>query len=319
MARRNRKDPKDEFLWVEKFRPQTLDECILPERLSAKLKALVEKGELTNLIFSGGPGIGKTTVAKAICNDLNMDSLIINASKDGNIDTLRTTIQNFAMTKSFEGKKKCVILDEADYLNPNSTQPALRNFIEEFSKNCRFIFTCNYPKKIIEPLHSRLTAYEFNFTKAEQKAMAGKFLKRFGNMLDEEGITYDKATLAQLILLYTPDYRKMINELQGVTGEGELAPNAISTMSSDNFEQLAEWIATKKFTQCREWIAENADIGFAHFMKVRSALEPKLQKSSIPDMFVLLAEYDRGKSDASDMEVHFTACVATLMFDLEYK
>lgn len=319
MARRKTKDPKDEFLWVEKYRPQTLDECILPNELRDKLNALVERGELTNMLFSGGPGIGKTTVAKALANDLNMDSLVINASKDGNIDTLRTTIQNFAMTKSFEGKKKVVILDEADYLNPNSTQPALRNFIEEFSKNCRFIFTCNYPKKIIEPLHSRLIAYEFNFTKAEQKAMAGQFMKRFCTMLDEEGVTYEKPTIAQLILKYTPDYRKMINELQGVTGEGTLAPNSISAMSGDNFEELADWIANKKFTQCREWVAENADVGFSHFMKIRSTLEAKLQKSSIPDMFSVLNEFDRGKSDASDMEVHFTACIATLMFELEYK
>ena len=319
MARRNKKNPKDEFLWVEKYRPQSLADCILPDDLRAKMQALIDKGELTNLLFAGGPGIGKTTVAKAICNDLNMDALVINASKDGNIDTLRTTIQNFAMTKSFEGKKKVVILDEADYLNPNSTQPALRNFIEEFSKNCRFIFTCNYPKKIIEPLHSRLTAVEFTFSKAEQKKMAGQFMKRFCTMLDAEGVTYDKPTLAQLILKYTPDYRKMINELQGVTGEGNLAPEAISSMSGDQFEELAEWIAKKQFTQCREWVAENVDVGFTHFMKVRNALESKLQKSSIPDMFQVLSEYDRGAAWATDMEVHFTSCITSLMFDLEYQ
>lgn len=319
MARRSKKNPKDEFLWVEKYRPQTLSECILPDDLRSKLNALVERGEIPNLVFAGGPGIGKTTVAKAICNDLNMDVLVINASKDGNIDTLRTTIQNFAMSKSFEGKKKCVILDEADYLNPNSTQPALRNFIEEYSKNCRFIFTCNYPKKIIEPLHSRLTEFDFGYSKAEQKKMAGKFLKRFSQMLDAEGIDYDKATIAQLILKYTPDYRKMINELQGVASGGSVEPESISTMSGDQFEELAEWIANKKFTQCREWVAENVDVGFTHFMKVRGPLESKLQKSSIPDMFQVLSEYDRGAAWATDMEVHFISCITSLMFDLEYQ
>ncbi len=319
MARRDKNNKKDEFLWVEKYRPQTLSECILPDDLRAKLEALVETGELTNLLLAGGPGIGKTTVAKAICNDLGMDVLVINASKDGNIDTLRTTIQNFAMTKSFEGKKKCVLLDEADYLNPNSTQPALRNFIEEFSRTCRFIFTCNYPKKIIEPLHSRLTAYDFSFTKQQQKKMAGQFLKRFCTMLDTEGVEYDKATLAQLIMKYTPDYRKMINELQGVTAGGELASKAIANLSGDDFEQVASWISKKEFTELRTWVAENSDVGFAHFMKVRTALEDKLQKQSIPDMFLILNNYDRGKSDASDMEIHFIACITELMFELEYK
>ncbi len=310
---------KGEFLWCEKYRPQTIGDCILPDGLRTKLEDLVKGGEMPNLLLAGGPGIGKTTVAKAICNDLGMDVLVINASKDGNIDTLRTTIQNFAMTKSFEGKKKCVILDEADYLNPNSTQPALRNFIEEFSRNCRFIFTCNYPKKIIEPLHSRLTAYEFTFTKKEQQKMAGAFLKRFCTMLDTEGVKYDKGTLAQLIMKYTPDYRKMINELQGVTAGGNLEAKSISSLSADDFEQVATWIAGKEFTQLRAWVAENADVGFAHFMKLRGALEDKLVKQSVPEMFLVLNNYDRGKSDASDMEVHFIACITELMFELEYK
>lgn len=318
MARRNRKDPKNEFLWVEKYRPQTLGDCILPDHIRSQMESIVEQGELPNLMFSGGPGIGKTTVAKAICNDLNMDSLVINASKDGNIDTLRTTIQNFAMSKSFEGKKKCVILDEADYLNANSTQPALRNFIEEYSKNCRFIMTCNYPKKIIEPLHSRLTEVQFVFSKKDQQAMAGKFLKRFCSMLDAESVVYDKATLAQIIMKYTPDYRKMINELQGVSGSGELASESIATMTGDAFEEVADWIATKKLTNVRKWVAENSDIGFTHFMKIRNALEPKLKKGSIPDMFQILSEYDRGTAWATDMEVHFMSCITVLMFDLEY-
>jgi len=317
MSRRKPKE-REEFLWVEKYRPKSLKDCILPDALRAQLDSIVEGGELPNLLLSGGAGIGKTTVAKAICKDLNMDVLVINASKDGNIDTLRTSIQSFAMVKSFEGKKKCVILDEADYLNPQSTQPALRNFIEEYSHNCRFIFTCNYPKKILPALHSRLTALDFTFTKKDQMKMAGKFLTRFTGILDSEGVTYEKSTVAQLIMKYTPDYRKMINELQGVCADGDFAASDISTLGSDNFDELAKWISTKKFTKCRKWVAENSDIGFAHFMKIRVSLEPLLSPESVPELFILLNDFDKASGDVSDLEIHMVACIAVLMSELEY-
>ena len=318
MARRNN-NPQDEFLWVEKYRPQTLSDCILPAAMREELQAFVDKGELPNLLLTGSAGVGKTTVAKALANDLKMDMLVINASKDGNIDTLRTTIQNFAMSKSFMGAQKVVLLDEADYLNVNSTQPALRNFIEEYSKNCRFILTCNYPKKIIDPLHSRLKTVDFSFTKSDQKSMAPKFLKRFSKILDDEGVEYDKGTLVQLILKYTPDYRKMLGELQGATGTGTLDPKSISTMGADDFAQVSTWIAAKEFTLLREWVSENVDIGHTHFMKVRNELESKLVKESIPEMFLVLNEFDKAAKDVTDMEVHFIACIVQLMFELEYK
>lgn len=315
---RKRKNPEDEFLWVEKYRPQTLDECILPDRFVEELRGLVDGGEIHNLLLCGGPGIGKTTVAKALCNDMNADVLLINASKDGNIDTLRTTIQNFAMSKSFEMRKKVCILDEADYLNANSTQPALRNFIEEFSHNCRFILTCNYPKRIIEPLHSRLREIHFNFDRKEQAQLAKKFLDRFCTILTDEGKEFDKKAVAQLILKYTPDYRKILNELQGLTSSGTLDTRGIGS-TGESLEQLADWVATKKFTECRNWIAEHFDVGFAHFMKIRTHLESKLDKQSIPDMFVIINEFDVKSGDCTDMEVHMTACIVNLMFELEYK
>lgn len=313
---RKRKNPEDEFLWVEKYRPQGLDDCILPERFVEELRGLVEGGEMHNLLFCGGPGIGKTTVAKALCNDMNADVLVINASKDGNIDTLRTTIQNFAMAKSFEMKKKVCILDEADYLNANSTQPALRNFIEEYSHNCRFILTCNYPKRIIEPLHSRLREIHFNFDRKEQAQLAKKFLERFCQILDTEGKEYDKKAVAQLILKHTPDYRKILNELQGLTSSGTLDTRGIGS-TGESLVELAKWISEKKFTECRKWVAEHYDVGFAHFMKVRDHLEPLLEKQSIPDLFVYLNEFQN--QTPVDPEVHLTACITTLMFELEYK
>lgn len=317
--KRTKNNNKNEFLWVEKYRPRTLSDCILPDELSSKLDKFVANGDFPNLMLSGTQGTGKTTVARALCNDLNMDVLVINASKDGNIDTLRTTIQNFAMNRSFESKRKCVILDEADYLNANSTQPALRNFIEEFSKTCRFIFTCNHPSRIIEPLHSRLAEINFSHSKADQRIMAKHFLARLCHILDSETVEYDKATIAQLILKYTPDYRKMINVLQNVTTGGELESKAIGNLDVTEFENLAKMIKERKFTDCRKWIAENSDVGFEHFMKVKTPLQKLLVKSSIPDMFIMLNEFDRGRKDASDMEVHMTACIANLMFDLEYE
>lgn len=307
----------DEYIWVQKYRPKTIDECILPQRFVDELKALTESGEINNLLLCGGAGIGKTTVALALCNDINADVLMINASKDGNIDTLRTTIQNFATSKSLDKKKKVCILDEADYLNANSTQPALRNFIEEFSHNCRFILTCNYPKRIIEPLHSRLRTIHFNFDKKEQMSLAKKFLTRFCGILDDENISYDKKDVAQLILKYTPDYRKILNELQGITSKGSLDPLDIGA-SSENLEQVAKWISTKSFSDCRKWVAEHYDIGFSHFMKIRLYLEPLLTSESIPDMFLLLNEFDKTSSQCTDMEIHFIACITNLMFELEY-
>lgn len=313
---RNKKNPETQFVWVEKYRPQSIDECILPDRFMDELRGLIEGGEMHNLLLCGRPGVGKTTVAKAICSDMNADVLTINASKDGNIDTLRTTIQNFAMSKSFERRKKVCILDEADHMS-STTQAALRNFIEEYSHNCRFILTCNYPKRIIEPLHSRLREIHFNFDRKEQAELAKKFLARFCEILEIEGKEFDKKAVAQLILKYTPDYRKILNELQGLTVSGTLDTRGIGS-SGEDLEVVSGYIATKKFSECRKWIAEHYDIGFSHFMKIRNNLEPKLTKQSIPDMFVTLNDFDTRSSDATDIEVHMTACVVSLMFDLEY-
>lgn len=312
-----KKNPENEFLWVEKYRPQTLNDCILPERFMSELAALRDGGELNNLLFAGPPGCGKTTAALALCNDVNASVLLINASKDRNIDTLRTKVQNFAMTKSLDGKKKVVIFDEADYLNAQSTQPALRNFMEEFSHNCRFILTCNFPKKIIEPLHSRLHTVNFNFTKAEQAQLGKQFLKAFIGILAQENVEYDKKAVAQLILKHTPDYRKILGALQGLSTTGVLNVKGISTIDSD-LSALAKSISEKDFTKCRKWVAENSDCGFGQFMKIRDNLIPMLDKQSIPELFLILNEFDVNSASCTDMEVHLTACIVNLMFNLEY-
>ena len=209
-----------EYLWVEKYRPRSIKECVLPQHLKDIFQAFVDQEQIPNLLLSGGPGIGKTTVARALLSELDLDYLIINSSMKGNIDTLRTEIQQFASTVSFNGKRKYVILDEADYLNPQSTQPALRNFMEEFSNNCGFILTCNFKNRIIEPLHSRCSVVEFNISKKELSGLAPQFMRRIENILKMKGIKYDQKVIAELMLKHMPDWRRILNELQrySVTG-----------------------------------------------------------------------------------------------------
>ena len=220
---------RDEFLWVEKYRPTTVDECVLPNQLKDTFKQIVDSGELPNMMFTGTAGVGKTTVARALCNELDLDYIIVNGSEDGNIDTLRGKIKQFASTVSLQGGYKVVILDEADYLNPQSTQPALRGFIEEFSNNCRFILTCNFKNRIIEPLHSRCSVYEFNIgNKAE---LAGQFMGRLQTILTKEEVKYEDPVLAELIMKYIPDWRRVINECQRYGMSGSIDSGILVSLS----------------------------------------------------------------------------------------
>lgn len=307
-----------EFLWAEKYRPRKIDDCILPNRLKDEFHSIVAGGELPNMLFWGEPGGGKTTIAHALCEEMDMQPLIINASMDGNIETLRTTIQTFATTRSITSQKKVVILDEADYLNAQSTQPALRNFIEEYSQNCRFIFTANYPKKIINPLHSRLRSVKFVFNKAEQRTSAQELMVSLERMLNLESVKYSRDDLAKLIIQYSPDYRKIINEMQSLSITGTLDSNQIISLVL-GFDGLIDYIIKKDFVNARSWVAENSDMGFTSFMKIRKPLELKLKDDSIPNMFMILNEFDRQLHNISDIEIHFIACIVSLMYDLEYK
>jgi DNA polymerase III delta prime subunit len=213
-----------DYLWVEQYRPPSIKECILPESLKSVFQAFVDKNQVPNLLLTGGPGVGKTTVARALLNELDLDYIIINGSMKGNIDTLRTEISQFASTVSFTGGRKYVILDEADYLNPQSTQPALRNFMEEFSNNCGFILTCNFKNRIIEPLHSRCSVVDFTMSKKEMASLAPQFLKRVSNILKMKGVEFDPKVIAELIMKHMPDWRRVLNELQrySVTGKSRL-------------------------------------------------------------------------------------------------
>ena len=245
-------------LWVEKYRPQSVADCILPTDTASCFSQMVEKGEPQNLLLSGGAGCGKTSVAKALCKDLDCDWIMVNCSEDGNIDTLRTRIRNFASTVSLqEGVKKVVILDEFDYSNAQSTQPALRGFIEEFADNCRFILTCNFKNRVIEPLHSRCTPIDFRIPQKEKPALAMQFMKRAETVLQNEGIEYDKKVVAQLVSKYFPDFRRTLNELQRYSANGKIDVGILQTLADVQVKDLIKCMKTKEFSGVRKWVVEN--------------------------------------------------------------
>lgn len=307
-----------DFLWVEKYRPQTISETILPKALKNTFQSMVNSGELQNMLFTGSAGLGKTTVAKALCNELNLDYIVINGSEEGNIDTLRGKIKQFASSVSLQGGYKVVILDEADYLNPQSTQPALRGFIEQFSDNCRFILTCNFKNRIIEPLHSRCGVYEFNTTKKELVELAKEFMVRLGKILKSEGITFDDKVVADYILKYVPDWRRTINEVQRNSISGELVTSNKS--SSGEYEELFNHLKNKDFKAMRKWVANNIDVEpAAIFRKIYDLLEEKLEKGSIPVVILYLADYQYKNAFVADREINMVACLTEIMANGEFK
>lgn len=310
----------ESYLWVEKYRPRTIRECILPDDLKNTFSKIIESGELPNMLFTGTAGLGKTTVAKAICNELDLDYIVINGSEEGNIDTLRGKIKQFASTVSLQGGIKVVILDEADYLNPQSTQPALRAFIEEFSNNCRFILTCNFKNRIIEPLHSRCGVYEFGFaSKAIATACAGKFMDRCTTILDSEGITYDKSTIANLIMKYMPDWRRVLNELQryGIA-TGNIDSHVLNNMGDRNFESLFDYLKNKDFKKMRKWVVDNIDTdASAIFRGIYDRMGDKVQPHSIPQLVLILADYQYKNAFVADHELNVVACLTEVMANVE--
>ncbi len=307
-----------EFLFVEKYRPQTIEDCILPEGLKETFQKIVDKGELPNMMFTGSAGVGKTTVARALCNELDLDYMLINGSEDGNIDTLRGKIKQFASTISLQGGQKVVILDEADYLNPQSTQPALRGFIEEFSSNCRFILTCNFKNRIIDPLHSRCSIYEFNLgNKAE---MAQKFMARLQFILDSEHIIYDNAVIAELIMKYIPDWRRVINECQRYGMSGHIDTGILVTLSETSIAGLMEDLKTKNFKKMRKWVTDNIDVESAKlFRLIYDNMSDYVEPSSIPQLVLILADYSYKDSFVADHELNVVACMTEIMSSIKFK
>jgi DNA polymerase III delta prime subunit len=311
----------EEFLWVEKYRPQTIAETILPIELKNTFQQFVDQKNVPNLLLTGRAGVGKTTVAKAMLNELDADYITINGSMNGNIDTLRVEISNFASSMSFKGGRKYVILDEADYLNPNSTQPALRNFMEEFSNNCGFILTCNFKNRIIEPLHSRCSVVEFAIAKADKPKMAAQFYKRVCDILDKESISYEKASVAELINLHFPDWRRTLNELQRYSATGRIDAGVLSNSSDDNINTLISYLKDKKFTEMRRWVGENTDIDSSVlYRQIYDLLPTKLKSTtSVAGAIIVLAEYQYKEAFVANSEINRVAALATLMAECDWK
>ena len=305
----------NDFLWVEKYRPRTIAQTVLPDSLKQTFQSLVDTGELPNMLFTGTAGLGKTTIAKAICNELGLDYIIINGSEDGNIDTLRGKIKQFASSVSLQGGYKVVILDEADYLNPQSTQPALRGFIEEFSNNCRFILTCNFKNRIIEPLHSRCGVYEFNTSKKDLVPLCEEMLLRVRGIMNKENVQFDDQNLVQVIMKHAPDWRRVLNELQRGSASGKF----IYVEKSDNYDDLFTHLKAKDFKKMRAWVVNNIDTdASAIFRGLYDRMYDKLQPHCIPQLVLILADYQYKNAFAADHELNVVACLTEIMANVEF-
>lgn len=310
----------NEFLWVEKYRPNTIEDCILPDHIKQTFTKIVESGEMHHMLLCGTAGLGKTTVAKALCNELDLDYMLINASEDGNIDTLRGKIKQFASTVSLQGGYKVVILDEADYLNAQSTQPALRGFMEEFSSNCRFILTCNFKNRIIEPLHSRCAVIEFNVAKKDTPKLLAQFMKRMKFILTSEGVAHDDKVLAEVIMKFAPDWRRVINECQRYGASGSIDSGMLSWMNNSDISPLMKHLKEKDFKKMRQWVADNMDAEPASiFRKIYDNMYDHLSPASIPQVVLILAEYQYKNAFVADHELNMVACMTEIMVTAEFK
>ena len=309
----------NEVLWVEKYRPKTVQECILPEDLKNTFQQIVDKKEIPHLLLCGSPGVGKTTIAKAICEEVGCDYLMLNGSDESGIDTFRMKIKNYASTVSFLGGKKVIIIDEADYLNPNSTQPAMRGAMEEFAHNCTFILTCNYKNRIIEPLQSRCAVVEFKLKPEEKPRMARDFMRRVDTILKQEGVSYKLPVVAEVIKKFFPDYRRVLNALQRYAVSGVIDEGILANVSDITIAELVKSLKERNFKNMRQWVAQHGNDDPARlFRKIYDSLYDVMKKETIPNAVVVLARYQYQAAFVSDQELNLVACLTEIMGECEF-
>ena len=313
---------RDEFLWVEKYRPKTIDECILPPSIKKTFQDFLDRGEIPNMLLAGPAGCGKTTVAKALCNQLGADYYVINGSDEGRfLDTVRNTAKNFASTVSLSStaKHKVIIIDEADNTT-NDVQLLLRAFIEEFSGNCRFIFTCNFKNKILEPLHSRTTVIEFSIKGKDRQGLAASFFKRVQEILDTEGVKYDNKVLVELINKHFPDWRRVLNECQRYSSSGTIDPGILATFGDVKVNDLVKKLKEKDFPEVRKWVVNNLDNDTSVLLRrIYDACYDSLVPNSLPAAVLVLAKYQYQMAFVADQEINMLACLTEIMVECEFK
>jgi len=309
----------EHLLWTEKYRPKKIADCILPERLKTPFQEYVTQNNIPNLLLSGGAGVGKTTVAKAMCEEIGCDYLVINGSDESGIDTFRVKIKNFASSMSLAGGRKVIIIDEADYLNPNSTQPALRNAIEEFAGNCSFIFTCNFKNRIIDPLHSRCAVIDFALKNNEKAQMATQFFKRIQSVLRSEKVDYEDKVVVELVKKHFPDFRRVINELQRYSQFGKIDSGILAHIVEVSIGDIIKYIKEKDFGAIRKWVASNDVDAAVFFRKLYDNLYDVLKPQSIPQAVIILADYQYKQAFVADQEINTVACLTELMVGCEFK
>ena len=311
---------KKKYLWCEKHRPDTIQKCILSSQLKDTFQQFVNNEHIPNLLLSGGPGVGKTTVAKAMLNQIGATHMMINGSEESGIDVLRNKIKNFASTVSFDTNRKFVILDEADYLNPQSTQPALRGFIEEFHKNCGFILTCNFKNRIIEPIHSRCSVVEFRIPNEEKPKLAAQFFKRITEILEEENVKFNPKAVAGIIEKFFPDWRRCLNELQRYSASGEIDAGILVNISDESLREMIGFLKEKKFVNMRKWVANNLDNDPTRiYRKIYDTLYERLEPASVPALVLIIADYQYKSAFVADQEINLLACMAEIASDVRFK
>jgi DNA polymerase III delta prime subunit len=309
----------NESLWVEKYRPHTINSCILPDEYKTTFQSYVDRKEIPHLLLCGGPGTGKTTVARALCDEIGCDYLMINGSDESGIDMFRTKIKNYASSMSMTGGKKVIIIDEADYLNPNSVMPALRGAMEEFAHNCTFIMTCNYKNRIIEPLHSRCAVIEFKLRKEDKPKMAVAFMKRAAEILVAEKIPFDKTVLVEVVKKHFPDYRRVLNELQRYSVSGKIDSGILTSIADVSINELVTSLKDQNFSAMRKWVADfGSDDPAKIYRKIYDSLYDVMDKSTIPNAVLILAKYQYQAAFVADQELNLTACLTEMMVECKF-